>query len=121
MTECTRCGTETNRPALSYDIIRSPDPLKDFKDTNGVVWLCDSCIDDFKEFLADPEEPLAGDVITTIDGDVLTTETSNGFLRATTQYDVPRQLVDVVGWDSLQEIYREGDIDWTLRWEDYDA
>lgn len=61
--ECTRCGTDTTRPPLSYDTISSPDPLRDFEDTNGVIWLCDQCIEDFKEFLeGDTTLELSGDV-----------------------------------------------------------
>lgn len=56
MTDCTRCGTPTSRPALSYSVGREVDPLKDFvsrfdEETNGVIWLCDGCIEAFKSFL----------------------------------------------------------------------
>jgi len=60
MSDCTRCGTPTSRPALSYDDPMSPDPLKDFHDidespVNGTVWLCDGCISEFKDFLLGKE------------------------------------------------------------------
>lgn len=64
MPDCTRCGTPTERPALSYDTIQKVDPLKGFTDirgeeTNGVIWLCDQCIEDFKGFLIGNEiEPV---------------------------------------------------------------
>lgn len=60
MTNCTRCGTPTNRPALGYSTIQKTDPLKDFtdrhgEDVNGVIYLCDSCIIDLKNFLLGKE------------------------------------------------------------------
>lgn len=60
--DCIRCGTPTERPPFSYDTIQKTDPLKNFTDiegreVNGVIWLCDGCIEDLKDFLLGKEIP----------------------------------------------------------------
>jgi len=49
MTECTRCGTDTTRNALTSEA-----PVENSE--NGVVWLCDSCMDEFNEWLDGSDE-----------------------------------------------------------------
>lgn len=54
MTECTRCGTQTNNPALDGTGIQSTGILE-VDDYNGVVWLCDGCGEEFREWLSEEE------------------------------------------------------------------
>lgn len=53
MSECIKCGRETERPPLSFDTLREVDPLEE--DHNGIVWLCDEHIEELLGWFGNEE------------------------------------------------------------------
>lgn len=50
MSDCTRCGTETNNPAIEGMGTLATGILEG-DEWNGVAWLCDECAEQFRMFL----------------------------------------------------------------------
>jgi hypothetical protein len=56
MTECTRCGRQTEQSAIAQTNVRGPTALEEF---NNVLWLCDGCLSEFKDWVRGDNEELS--------------------------------------------------------------
>jgi hypothetical protein len=57
MTSCTKCGTQTNNPAIQGMGMKSVGILET-DDFNGIVWLCDEHARELREWLRNEEDEL---------------------------------------------------------------
>lgn len=72
--------------------------------------------DRLDETLDDKDE----DVITEIEGDVSLVEIRGDTLVATSGFEIPRPLIEVVGMGDLRDTLEESPPTWTLRWGEED-
>lgn len=109
MPDCTRCGTQTNNSALQGGgVDGKTGPLDDYQDSNGIVWLCDSCREELHEFLDDdPSEE--GEFLTSLAGSVEWAEVRESGIHPGlfVELQPDHVLRDALGDDELREVVPE--------------